>query len=158
MKRKAQAAWTGSGMGGVVSTPTKGGFELRPVLTIGRPFDPRLILSLKPSSSTANSVSSERFMSSIICLICLRSKRCLGCKLIRLEALVVIRSWSFKRIEAPQAISDFLRYADCWRKRRISVEFGQNLQEIPQKAQKRGCFRDLLRRVLDDFLPDGCEF
>ncbi len=53
----------------------------RPLLTMGSPFEPRRIFSLKPSSSTANSVSSERFMRSMICLICLRSKGSLGCKL-----------------------------------------------------------------------------
>ncbi len=70
-------------IGGLVSPVPNGAAEPRPVDTIGTPFMPLLILSLKPSSSTANSVSSERFMSSMICLICLRSKGCLGCKLSR---------------------------------------------------------------------------
>lgn len=64
----------GSDIGGLVSLGGNGGFDPREELTTGRPLVPRRILSLNPSSSTANSVSSERFMRSMICLICFRSK------------------------------------------------------------------------------------
>src|SRR5580698_718975 len=72
----------GTGIGGVEleSAGTNGALDPLPLETIGRPLEPRLIFSLKPSSSTANSVSSERFIRSMICLICLRSKNGLGLK------------------------------------------------------------------------------
>ena len=44
-------------------------------LIMGIPPEPRLILILKPSSSNSNSLSSERFIKSMICLICFRSKQ-----------------------------------------------------------------------------------
>jgi hypothetical protein len=51
---------------------------------------------LKPSSSTAKSVSSDRFIRSIICLICFKSKGCLGYGLKRRSALVVFLGTAFK--------------------------------------------------------------
>lgn len=66
-------AAVGGETGGAESA-INGGFEPRELEITGKPLVPRRILSLNPSSSTANSVSSERFMSSMICLICFRSK------------------------------------------------------------------------------------
>lgn len=53
---------------------TKWGAETGDDVTIGWPPTPRLILILKPSSSNSNSVRSERFIRSMTCLICFKSK------------------------------------------------------------------------------------
>ncbi len=62
-------------VGGEDSRLGNGGLEPLLVDTTGNPpAVPLRIFNLNPSSSTANSVNSERFIRSMICLICFKSK------------------------------------------------------------------------------------
>ena len=79
-------------------------------------------------------------MSSMICLICLRSKGCLGCELSRRRGLVGISGGPFKSKRSTLAISDF---AGEMRKPEISRKTGK----MDAKRAKYSVGRPECRRI-----------
>ena len=65
-------------------------------------------------------------MSSMICLICLRSKRCLGCELRRLKPLVGNLGWSFKSNRPIKAIPIRTSGAVMRKDNKFARKSGQN--------------------------------